>query len=214
MEAFQALPIAAVVNGEYLALHGGISSRLQTLDQINDIDRFKEPENADLLFNDLLWADPMRGVEKAQSGSEVKNKNRGISVEFGWDILRNLLERNKLKTLVRSHEQRDDGFKMHMWAGPNADPPCITIFSAPNYCEHENPGSILVTASSTEKAKILTYLESNHNFFLPDHRDDDDIVYPMVPNDAFSSFAPYMCDWLTEIFQTILDIMNDEENAI
>ena len=41
---------------------------------------------------------------------------------------------------------------MHYWAGEdeegnNLDPPCITIFSAPNYCGHRNPGSILVTGS-------------------------------------------------------------------
>ena len=31
IDAFHQLPLVAVVNGEYLALHGGISSRLETL---------------------------------------------------------------------------------------------------------------------------------------------------------------------------------------
>ena len=47
---------------------------------------------------------------------------------------------------------------------------------------------------------LLTYYESCHNFFLPDARDDDRIYYPIVPHDAFTSFASYMKDWLTEIF--------------
>ena len=98
-----------------------------------------------------------------------------------------------------------------MWAGTNEDPPCITIFSAPNYCEHENPASILITGTSAEKAKVLIFMESCHNYFLEDHRNDDRIIYPMVPNDIFTSFAPYMCNWLTEIFQTVLDVINEQE---
>ena len=67
------------MNGEYLALHGGISSRLKTLDQIFEIDRKKEPDDEESLFNDLLWADPM-STEKAKTGSEIDNRARGISV--------------------------------------------------------------------------------------------------------------------------------------
>ena len=32
MDAFDQLPLAATVNGEYLAVHGGISERLTSLD--------------------------------------------------------------------------------------------------------------------------------------------------------------------------------------
>ena len=60
VEAFQALPLAAIVNGEYICVHGGMSSRLQTIEQINEeIDRRLEPGDVDCLFNDLLWADPL-----------------------------------------------------------------------------------------------------------------------------------------------------------
>ncbi len=35
-DAFESLPLTAIVNGEYLAMHGGISSRcLESLDAIN-----------------------------------------------------------------------------------------------------------------------------------------------------------------------------------
>ena len=39
METFDALPIAAVVNGLYLAMHGGISHRLTSLEAINEVNR-------------------------------------------------------------------------------------------------------------------------------------------------------------------------------
>jgi serine/threonine-protein phosphatase 2B catalytic subunit len=40
---FEAMPIAAVINGKFLAVHGGISPELKTLDDINKIIRFSEP---------------------------------------------------------------------------------------------------------------------------------------------------------------------------
>ena len=36
MEMFDQLPVAAVVNGSHLALHGGISDKFQSLEQLNE----------------------------------------------------------------------------------------------------------------------------------------------------------------------------------
>ena len=43
METFDALPIAAIVNGLYLAMHGGISHRLTSIEAINAVNRQMEP---------------------------------------------------------------------------------------------------------------------------------------------------------------------------
>ena len=43
IESFEAMPISADVNGDYLCMHGGISPELQTVDDINAINRFVEP---------------------------------------------------------------------------------------------------------------------------------------------------------------------------
>jgi serine/threonine-protein phosphatase 2B catalytic subunit len=66
MEAFDALPISALVAKKYLAMHGGISPDLHKLEDINKIDRFTEIP-LDGIFCDLLWADPMDD-EKAIGG--------------------------------------------------------------------------------------------------------------------------------------------------
>ena len=57
METFDVLPIAAVVNGLYLSMHGGISKKLTSLEAINQVSRNMEPPD-DSLLADLLWADP------------------------------------------------------------------------------------------------------------------------------------------------------------
>merc|ERR1719456_172911 len=43
MESFDALPIACIVNGKFLSLHGGISPEMRTLDTLSQFDRFLEP---------------------------------------------------------------------------------------------------------------------------------------------------------------------------
>ena len=53
------MPIAAIVNGQYLAMHGGISEKLNSLNDINMIDRKMEPDD-DTLLADILWSDPAR----------------------------------------------------------------------------------------------------------------------------------------------------------
>ena len=58
MEMFDQLPISAVVNGQFLALHGGISEHFKSFKELNEIKRDQEPP-VDCLMNDLLWADPM-----------------------------------------------------------------------------------------------------------------------------------------------------------
>ena len=58
-DAFESLPVGAVVNRNFLSVHGGISPKLTNLEQINEIDRHLEPQAGDLLM-DLLWADPMK----------------------------------------------------------------------------------------------------------------------------------------------------------
>ncbi len=58
LEVFEAFPLAAVVNNDYLCMHGGISPSLNDAEEINKINRFVEPPLSGLLC-DLLWADPV-----------------------------------------------------------------------------------------------------------------------------------------------------------
>jgi len=90
MEAFDNLPLSSVVNGLYLAMHGGISHRLTSLNVINQIDRRMEPPD-DTLLADLLWADPVKD-RLATKTTYLDNGERGISVYFGRQPLKALLK--------------------------------------------------------------------------------------------------------------------------
>lgn len=43
MNVFDSLPVGCLINKKFLAVHGGISPELKTLNDINKLDRKKEP---------------------------------------------------------------------------------------------------------------------------------------------------------------------------
>ena len=43
IDLFDALPLAAVINGKFLAVHGGISPELVTMADLQKVNRFREP---------------------------------------------------------------------------------------------------------------------------------------------------------------------------
>ena len=50
MELMDCLPLCAVINGKFIAFHGGISPELRTLNDINKLDRFKEPPKSGVIW--------------------------------------------------------------------------------------------------------------------------------------------------------------------
>eukprot|EP00126_Sphaerothecum_destruens_P006007 Sdes_comp19168_c0_seq1m9948 len=134
-EVYRLLPLAQCINSSILVVHGGLFSRDDvTLDDIRKIDRNSEPGESGLMC-ELLWSDPQD--EPGRSPSK-----RGVGMQFGPDITESFLSRNGLKLLVRSHEVKDNGYEI----AHNGK--CITVFSAPNYCDQMgNKGAFIrVTA--------------------------------------------------------------------
>ena len=108
-EVFDNLPIAAIVNGRYLTMHGGITERMTSLDDINRIPRRLEPTD-DTMLNDILWADPI-AESQAKSVAYTPNNSRSTSYKFGLKPLKKLLKEQRLDALIRAHEVQQDGYK-------------------------------------------------------------------------------------------------------
>ena len=112
MECFDNLPLSAIINNKFLALHGGISPHLRTIDDLHRVDRFIEPPR-DGLYCDILWADPVDKPDGRTDQDFRNNDTRGCSFFFNVTAVNAFLRRNDLLSIVRAHEAQLEGYKMH-----------------------------------------------------------------------------------------------------
>ncbi|XP_026191574.1 serine/threonine-protein phosphatase PP2A catalytic subunit-like [Cyclospora cayetanensis] len=159
-EAFDLLPLAASVDGSYFCTHGGLSRELQTLDQIQRIDRRQEPP-PDGGMSELLWSDPFDFPPEGQPAEVSINgegdtdgsgphaatldaegwapSSRGAGLLWGQGVTERFLHLNNMQCVCRAHQLVSDG---HQWSH---DSKVCTVFSAPNYCYRcGNKASLLV----------------------------------------------------------------------
>ncbi|MGH0172543.1 UNVERIFIED_CONTAM: hypothetical protein FKN15_000923 [Acipenser sinensis] len=86
MEAFDCLPLAALLNHQFLCVHGGLSPEIQTLDDIRRLDRFKEPPAFGPMC-DLLWSDPCEDFGNEKSPEHfIHNSVRGCSYCYSKEV--------------------------------------------------------------------------------------------------------------------------------
>ncbi|KAF9012891.1 Metallo-dependent phosphatase [Hymenopellis radicata] len=163
---FCALPLAAVMNKQFLCIHGGLSPELNTLDDIRALDRFREPPTHGLMC-DILWADPVEdfGTEKT-TDSFVHNHVRAVRT---FSPACQFLERNNLLSIIRAHEAQDAGYRMYRKTKTTGFPSVMTIFSAPNYLDVYNNKAVLKYESNV--MNIRQFNCTPHPYWLPNFMD-------------------------------------------
>nr|CAD2132670.1 unnamed protein product [Meloidogyne enterolobii] len=71
--AFSQMPIAGLVGGRILCMHGGLSPDLTSLDQLRQIPRgWYDPPNNRGITMDLLWADPDPRIKGWQTSPRLQ----------------------------------------------------------------------------------------------------------------------------------------------
>ncbi|PBK92672.1 Metallo-dependent phosphatase [Armillaria gallica] len=135
---FDYLNLAAIIDGETLCVHGGLSPDIRTLDQIRLLSRAQEIPHEGA-FCDLMWSDP----------DDVDNwavSPRGAGWLFGGSVAQEFNHVNDLKLIARAHQLVQEGYK-HMF-----DQQLVTVWSAPNYCYRcGNLASIMTVHENGEK---------------------------------------------------------------
>lgn len=198
MESFCALPLAAVMNKQFFCIHGGLSPELQTLDDIRNIDRFREPPTQGLMC-DILWSDPVEdfGQEKSNE-SFIHNHVRGCSFFFTYQAACQFLERNKLLSIIRAHEAQDAGYRMYRKTRTTGFPSVMTLFSAPNYLDvYNNKAAILKYESNV--LNIRQFNATPHPYWLPNFMD------------AFTWSLPFVGEKITDMLLALLNCCTKEE---
>ncbi|PYH87080.1 Metallo-dependent phosphatase [Aspergillus uvarum CBS 121591] len=128
IDCFNCLPIAAIVHDKIFGTHGGLSSDLNSMEQIRRIMRPTDIPDCGLLC-DLLWADPDKDI------TGWSENDRGVSFTFGPDFVTRFTQKNDIDLICRAHQCVEDGYEFF------AKRKLVMLFSAPNYC-----GSLIIRA--------------------------------------------------------------------
>ena len=196
VDSFEALPIAACVNDSYLCMHGGISKELVKLSDINNIDRFQEPQLEGFLC-DLLWADPHED-DVANTSGYTSNTERECSIKFGYEPIKKLLKENNILSVIRAHQVQDSGYKFHKWSGEANFPSVITVFSAPKYARaYNNKGAVILLEN--DKMNIKQFKNVSAPFYLPEHQD------------LFEFSLPYLSEKIHDMLENFRKQINNLE---
>ncbi|CAI4047172.1 calcineurin catalytic subunit A SKDI_12G4600 [Saccharomyces kudriavzevii IFO 1802] len=203
--SFNTLPLAALMNGQYFCVHGGISPELKSVEDVNKVNRFREIPSRGLMC-DLLWADPVEEYDDARDGSEfdpseddfVPNSLRGCSFAFTFKASCNFLKANGLLSIIRAHEAQDAGYRMYKNNKVTGFPSLITMFSAPNYLDtYHNKAAVLKYEENV--MNIRQFHMSPHPYWLPDFMD------------VFTWSLPFVGEKVTNMLVSILNICSEEE---
>ncbi|CAG8529224.1 8163_t:CDS:10 [Paraglomus occultum] len=198
MASFCTLPLAAIMNKQFLCIHGGLSPELNTLDDLRSIDRFREPPTHGLMC-DLLWADPLEdfGSEKTNE-CFIQNHVRGCSYFFSYYAACAFLEKNNLLSIIRAHEAQDAGYRMYRKTKSTGFPSVMTIFSAPNYLDiYNNKAAVLKYENNVMNIRQFNY--TAHPYWLPNFMD------------VFTWSLPFVGEKITDMLLAILNICSKEE---
>ncbi|KAA0184377.1 Serine/threonine-protein phosphatase [Fasciolopsis buskii] len=125
-----------------LVMHGGLfSDDSVTLNDIKKISRDRQPVEGSPMC-ELLWSDPM------ESNGRTTSK-RGIGCQFGPDVTERFCKANGLDYIIRSHEVKDNGYELAH------NDRCVTVFSAPNYCDTMHNRGAFITLIGKHKPEPM-----------------------------------------------------------
>jgi serine/threonine-protein phosphatase 2B catalytic subunit len=199
MTSFDCLPLAALLNEQFLCLHGGISPDVQTIEDIQAIDRFREPPSSGAMC-DLLWSDPMEDFTPKVKEFFEYNDVRGCSYLYSFKAVVDFLDRNQLLSLIRAHEAQDAGYKMHLTNDATGFPSLITLFSAPNYLDaYGNKGAVLRYDGSV--MNIRQFNHTKHPYYLPGFMD------------VFAWSTPFVTEKVADMLLTLLQLPDPPERT-
>jgi len=194
MDLFDCLPICAHIldsaYGNCLCVHGGIGPEVSTLEQINNLDRFRELPSSGPIC-DLVWSDPVddynplddafAGMTNDQwDGIEfLPNTIRHSSVQYGMKAVASFCDDNDLCCIIRGHQVQQEGYKEHFVTEEDPIAMVLTIFSAPDYCgEYGNKGAFLLVMKDRFEVQQIRAVQ--HPFYLPDFADGITFSIPVL----------------------------------
>ena len=186
LDVFEAMPLAALVNGEVFVVHGGLSRYDVSLEEIDLINRFREipsfPNNRlEQIFMDLMWSDPCPHPHDSKSVDWEHNVNRAAGCIFRLPLTKRFCKRNSVNLVIRAHNPPHTGYET-LHEGLIA-----TVFSASNYTGVDsNHGAIAVLGAPRGGGPLKVVYET-WKIYEPH---DASLMGPVVPPGSPAMLSP------------------------
>lgn len=154
-KAFDQLPLACLISGKILCVHGGIGDGKWDLSDLRDL---KRPIDDKVMFQEsnawilnLLWSDPIEEDDVTrQCSADVFGVHESPRInkayQFGWNVTKTFCARNGLSLVVRSHQCKPGGRGFDVMH----DEMLVRVFSARDYEGMGNDGAVLLVAEDME----------------------------------------------------------------
>ncbi|KAK1763703.1 Metallo-dependent phosphatase-like protein [Phialemonium atrogriseum] len=135
-DCFNCMPVAAIIDEQIFAMHGGLSPDLNSMYQIRRIQRPTDIPVSGLMC-DLLNSDPDKDI------TGWSENDRGVSLTFGPDVVTRFLQKQDMSLIVRSNQIVKAGYEFF------ARRQLVTLFSAPNWNgNYDNAGAVMAVDES------------------------------------------------------------------
>ncbi|KAL3074433.1 hypothetical protein niasHS_015263 [Heterodera schachtii] len=135
-DAFAWMPLTGLIGQKILCMHGGISDKIRSIEQLKQLERPMRSPPTRSLHIDLMWSDPM------ETQGQLPNP-RGAGVLFGEDVVIRTCQLLKISCIIRAHQFIQSGYE------PMFNQRLITVFSAPAYTGQTNTGAVLEVKTSS-----------------------------------------------------------------
>lgn len=164
---FDILPLACLIDNKILCMHGGIGSRVNSLNEIAKIQRpfsiSQEVKNADQqMIIDILYSEYSEDILDVALNEERDTYKYGFVTKFGRDRLAKFLNDNGLSLLITSHSWVTEGVKAY-----NNDR-LVIVYSASNYMDKAGniAGILNVTKNCNQIIpKLLDTFKQDKKFY-------------------------------------------------
>ncbi|KAK4874556.1 hypothetical protein RN001_013916 [Aquatica leii] len=147
--AFDAMPVAATIDGKVFCCHGGIPPPwlCPTVAAIHSVPcPLSNPDEQSALAWELMWNDPIRNKQVAEdvllelqaNDGFATNTRRGTGHIFTVEALERFLTTNGYSHIIRAHEVALTGFSL-VQKGK-----LLTVFSSAKYCGGANEAACIL----------------------------------------------------------------------
>ncbi|XP_063846075.1 uncharacterized protein LOC135091949 isoform X1 [Scylla paramamosain] len=145
--AFDHMPLAAVIDDQVFCIHGGIPNIPGNLSEMEKIPcPLRNPEVESDVAWQVMWNDPIAPDEMTESVIEELSQNNGFAHNtkrntacvFNRKAFTNFLQKNGITHVVRAHEVKQSGFEVQQGGQ------LLTVFSSSHYCGGSNEAACIL----------------------------------------------------------------------